>query len=129
MLSKNWQDARSTSGVNSRQAVDTEFNTVVMTGNTETIEDGQYNGGLENVLRFMESWRNDTVTFRGSIIDLWYSRIATADWNNRYYYDAPRRDWEFDPILRNQAPPGVPRVFGLEMLTWRVSSWEEQGWD
>lgn len=129
MLSNNWQDARSISGLSSRQAVDTEFNTVVMTGNTETEAGGQYNGGLENVLRFMENWSGDTARFRGSIIDLWYSEIANAPWSYGSYYTAPRRDWEFDPILRNQAPPGVPRVFGLEMLTWEVTTWEEQGWN
>jgi hypothetical protein len=129
MLSNNWQDARSTSGLGDRQADSTDFNVVVMTGNTETVAGGAYNGGLENVLRFMENWSGDTARFRGSIIDLWHSEIANSPWSYGNYYTAPRRDWEFDSILSTQAPPGVPRVFGLEMLTWRVTTWAEQGWN
>jgi hypothetical protein len=128
-LSENWQDARSTQSLNHRDAESTEYNMVVMTGNTETVVNGAYNGGLENVLRFMENWSGETVTFRGSIIDLWYSRIADANWSYGNYYTAPRRDWEFDPILRTQSPPGVTRVFGVEMLSWRISKWSEHGWD
>ena len=127
-LSNNWKDAHSTKNAGDRDAVDTEFNTVVMTGNTETVKDGQYNGGLENVLRFLEDWGDDTVFFEGSIIDLWYSEIATSPWNGSYY-TPPDRNWGFDPILTTKAPPGVTKVFGVEMLTWRVSSWEEHGWN
>lgn len=128
-LSSNWQDADSTISRKDRVAKTTEYNTVVMTGNTETVVNGSYNGGLENVLRLMEHWSGKTLKYRGSIIDLWYSQIADSPWSYGGYYTAPQRDWEFDPILRNQSPPGVPRVFGIEMLTWAVSTWEEQGWD
>ncbi len=127
-LSSDWQDSNSTNSRGSRRAANTTFHIVVMTGNTETVQNGQYNGGLENVLRFMEDWNGRTAYFRGSIIDLWYSQIATSRWNGSYYRP-PRRDWEFDDILRTQSPPGVPRVFGIEMLTWKVTTWEEQGWN
>lgn len=126
-LSKDWQDARSTYNLNDRDAESTEYNMVVMTGNTETVSNGSYNGGLENVLRLLERWSGETVRFRGSIIDIWYSEIANSPWSYGNYYTAPQRDWEFDPILRTQSPPGVPRVFGIEMLTWQISTWGELG--
>jgi hypothetical protein len=92
-LSKNWQDAPSDDlDKATRIPVDTEYNTVLMTGNTETLW-GQYNGGLENVIRFLEDWSGVTVTYRGSIVNLWFSETVNSvfDWCD--YYDAPIRDW------------------------------------
>lgn len=126
-LSKDWQDAKSSANLNKRNAVNTDYNLVVMTGSTESVVDGSYNGGLENSLRLLEYWKGRTLRFRGSIINLWFSEIADGPWTYGDYYTAPTRDWEFDPILKTQAPPGVPRVFGVEMLSWQVSSWGEQG--
>jgi hypothetical protein len=92
------------------------------------VASGQYNGGLENVLRFLEKWSGQTVSFRGSIIDIWYSEIADSEWSYGSYYTAPNRDWGYDEIYRTAAPPGIPRVFGIEEIAWRRSSWDEQGW-
>jgi len=129
LLSVDWQDARSASGIGTRLADHTAYNTVIMTGNTETIPGVQYNGGLENVLRFLENWSGKTVTYRGSIIDLWFSQIADGPWEYGDYYTAPNRNWGYDPIYLTEAPPGVPRVFGLEQLAWDESTWEAEDWD
>ena len=125
ILSNNWDDDDSWESLNSRRASNTRVNTVIMTGNTDT-EWGQYNGGLENVLRFCESWSGKTLQYRGSILCLWNSTTATGPWvygNNRY--TAPNRDWGYDEMYRNprNAPPGIPHVYGLEALTWRQDSW------
>ena len=116
VLSNSWDDANGNFG--DRNASDTTVNTVVFTGNTETTP-GNYNGGLENVLRFLEDWGNDTLTFRGSIIDMWYSEVATGDWSyGSPQYKAPTRDWRFDPFYldpENQ-PPGIPLVYAVERL-------------
>ena len=75
-LSSAWQDARTWSGdLNDRVPTSTTYKTVIMTGNSKTSW-GKYNGGLENVLRFLEKWGGYTVTYRGSIIDLWYSETG-----------------------------------------------------
>jgi hypothetical protein len=135
MLSRDWQDARSSadSGTD-RRAVDTEYNAVIMTGNEETAA-GDYNGGLENVLRFLENWSSRTVKFRGSIIDLWTSEIATGDWyygdgapDGLFRYQAPNRDWGYDDMYRFETPPGMTRVFGMEELEWSRSTWAREGW-
>ena len=131
MLSEAWQDARSEAGIDVRIPVSTRFNTVVMTGNSETIppaqgqSQGTYNGGLENVLRFQENWTGRTLTFRGSIIDLWYAQSVTGPWEYGDYYTAPFRDWGYDDIYKFETPPGMPRIFGIEQLTWEDSTWAE----
>lgn len=132
MLSKAWQDSDSQGGESVRVPVDTEFRTVVMTGNMATTVGG-YNGGLENVLRFLERWSGKTVTFRGSIIDLWYSELATGDWHYGTYdgtfrYKAPNRDWGYDDIYRTQSPPGMTHVFGMEEISWKRSTFTAEGW-
>ncbi|MCF7838340.1 MAG: hypothetical protein K9N49_06890 [Candidatus Marinimicrobia bacterium] len=128
MLSQNWQDARSIAALNQRSVIRTTNNCVIMTGNTET-RSGAYNGGVENVLRFLENWNGQRYVYRGSIIDLWYSRTATGAWvygNNRY--TAPTRDWGYDDIYRTSNPPGMTRVFGLEEIAWEELSWREAIW-
>lgn len=137
MLSTNWQDANSIRDSAQRVARDTTFNTVVMTGNYAT-QTNLYNGGLENVLRFLENWSGRTTTFRGSIIDLWSSETATGRWYygtapaadsglTRYRYDAPNRDWGYDEIYRTVSPPGMTHVFGMEEVFWERIPWGMAG--
>lgn len=107
--------------LNSRTASSTTINAAVMLGNTET-QWGAYNGGLENVLRFLERWSGVTLTFRGSIIDLWYSEHATGNWlYGSPVYTAPNRDWDFDPDLLSfdNLPPFTPMVFSVRIYDWR----------
>jgi hypothetical protein len=130
-LSKNWQDAKSSASLATRAPVNTTYNTVIMTGNTATTPGGGaalYNGGLENVLRFLEDWSGETVLYRGSIIDLWYSEKANTAWSYGSYYTAPTRDWGYDQIYRTQVPPGMTRVFGVEEISWRETTWAQEGW-
>ena len=88
---------------------------------------GDYNGGLENVLRFQENWTGTTVTYRGSVIDLWYAEVVRGAWYGSYY-TAPNRDWGYDAMYRS-VPPGMTRVFGLEEIEWVDSSWDQVGWN
>lgn len=129
MLSRSWQDTYSSDGHKSRPSrVDTEetvFNTVVMTGNTDTIPFGQYNGGVENIFRLLEDWDGTKHVFRGSIICLWNSLHADSDWSYGNYYTAPSRDWGYDHMYATKSPPGMVRVFGLEELEWRRLTYEE----
>ena len=140
LLSTAWQDAKSTlgSGSTERMPAPTTYNCVIMTGNTTTSW-GSYNGGLENVLRFLENWANKTVTFRGSIIDLWQAEKANAPWyidttgvpssqTVKYRYSAPTRDWGYDTIYRYANPPGMTKVFGMEETLWERINWADAGW-
>jgi len=127
LLSKNWQDAHSTTQMTSRDALNTEYHTVILTGNSETVPGTYYNGGVENVLRFLEDWNGVTAKYRGSLIDLWYSEAATAP-HGSTYYRPPNRDYGFDTMYNNASPWGIPPAFAVEQLSWRESSWEEEGW-
>jgi len=121
ILSGNWNDAASRQGINGRVATATQVNACFMTGNKETGANGQgYNGGLENLPRFLEKWDNTIFTWRGSMVDLWFSRQATGPWSYGSYYTAPDRNWAFDTDLLNIAnlPPGTPMVNIVQRSKW-----------
>jgi hypothetical protein len=133
LLSTNWNDAYSKlDDTTKRAANDTTYNTVLMTGCRNTIAaTTNYNGGLENELRFLENWGGKTAIFRGSIIDLWFSKVATNNWycptgaDGHYRYNPPNRNWGYDDIYRTQAPPGMTRVFGMEEVEWKRTTWTD----
>ncbi len=120
VLSNNWNDSKSNKNLNYRVASNTTVNAAFLTGNTETTL-GHYNGGLENLPRFLEKWSGKTFTYRGSMVDLWYSEQATGDW--RYgnpQYTAPYRDWAFDLDFLDPSnlPPGVPQINTVLKVSW-----------
>lgn len=122
ILSNNWDDTKSDQALSNRPANDTKVNVAFLTGNTVTGEDGAaYNGGLENLPRLLEDWSGDKLTLRGSFVDLWQSRQATGDWSYGKYYNAPTRDWGFDPdfLDPSKLPPGTPQVNVAQKTSWR----------
>ncbi|HBC46107.1 MAG TPA: hypothetical protein DCZ43_03585 [candidate division Zixibacteria bacterium] len=122
ILSGNWTDAGSYQSLGSRMATATQVNASYLTGNTETGANGSgYCGGLENLPRFLEKWDGVTFTWRGSAVDLWYSRQATGAWGQSNVYTPPNRDWAFDPDLLdiNKLPPGTPMVNLVQRTDWR----------
>ncbi len=124
ILSGNWNDALSNQFLSLRIPTTTWVNACIMTGHVETTYGSTYSGGVENLPRFLEKWSGVTLTFRGSIIDLWFSRQATGIWNYGSYYTAPNRNWGFDTDLLDPAnwPPGTPRVHIIERGNWRQIS-------
>ena len=121
ILSNSWDDANSDRNLSSRIASNTTINVAFLTGNTVTGEGGAaYNGGLENLPRFLEKWSGKTLTIRGSFVDLWQSRQATGAWGYGKYYKAPIRDWGFDPDFLDptKLPPGTPQVNVAQRTSW-----------
>lgn len=122
-LSNGWSDANavnSGSSFTNRVATPTTVNAAVVTGNTNTAV-GSYNGGLENLPRFLENWTGKNFTYKGSLIDLWQSQQATAPWAyGSPIYTAPNRIWSYDTDFNNPAnlPPGTPRVRTLARVQW-----------
>lgn len=119
-LSNNWNDANSASGIGSRTATATTVNASVMTGNTETTP-GNYNGGLENLPRFLEKWSGIDFNFKGSLVNLWNSQQANGPWSYGSYYTAPNRNWSYDTDLDDPAnlPPETPVVRVFQRVGWR----------
>lgn len=118
ILSNNWSDSKSTQSLGNRAASNTTVNTTVIAGNTDTVA-GSYNGGFENLPRFLEDWGGRTLTYSGSVINLFQSRIATGTWlgTGATYniYNAPNRNWGFDTALSdpNYRIPGFPSVYNV----------------
>ncbi len=121
ILSNNWDDANSWGAAGGRVATQTQVNASYMTGNTETGSHGHgYSGGFENLPRFLEDWGGVTFTWRGSAVDLWYSRQSDAAWDGSYY-KPPDRDWAYDPDLLdpNNLPPGTPLINVVQRVNWK----------
>lgn len=128
ILSGNWSDASSkttSSDKTVRPATNTSVNFSYITGNSET-GGGIYSGGLENLPHFLEDWSpstgSKTLTFRGSIINLWLSEKVSGIWGS--YYDPPTRNWAFDTDLSdpNKLPPGTPMVRTFIRMGWRQAN-------
>ena len=123
ILSNSWNDIKSTkSSLSERVATSTEVNVAVIAGNTETTP-GAYNGGVENFPRFLETWTGKTLTYRGSLVAMWESEIATGAWiYGSPYYTAPNRNWSYDTDLGDpaNAPPGMPSVYTTAITLWRA---------
>lgn len=111
------------SGWNKPNAADTDVYAAILAGHSATPCDHEapgcpggyedfYGGGIENYPRFLEKWGNSrTLLYRGSLVTLHESQIATGTWNGRHY-TPPRRDWQFDTRFDDPAnlPPGTPTV-------------------
>jgi Tfp pilus assembly protein PilX len=124
VLSNNWGPNNSdtkgfgaASGGN-RTASATTINAALMSGNVPTISGSRYSGGLENYLRLLEAWSGVTLTYNGSLVDLWPSLIATGAWGCCTYYNVPTRNWAFDVLFNATLPPGTPRVLVSQRLGW-----------
>lgn len=113
-LSDNWDDSKSSQG--GRNASDTEVSAAIMTGLVPSGETGSnsYSGGVENFPRFLESWSDDTLTMRGSIVALFESEVATERWGKGGVYSAPKREWGFhEKFSEGFLPPGTPNSRGF----------------
>ena len=124
VLSNSWNDANSWTGNrNHRQATPTQVNASYIAGSTETGSPGnEFNGGFNNLARFLETWTGDEFIWRGSAANLWYSRKAYMPWEggNNTFYMPPDRNWAFDPSLldMNNLPPGTPMVNIVQRMNW-----------
>lgn len=122
-LSNSWDDAMSyNSNLSYRTATNTTVKTVIMAGNVPTDADTPYSGGVENYFRFHERWSGVPFNFAGSIINLWDSDVATANWQyGSPIYEAPIRNWDWDIIYGGLAgPPGMPRAYFIDRLEWQL---------
>jgi len=126
-LSNNWDDARShpDTSLNRRKTTETTCNASVMTGNTNTTS-SNYNGGLENLPRFLETWKDNSgskvkFNFTGSLVNLWNSQQANGPWSYGSYYTAPIRNWSYDTDLDdpNKLPPETPQVRVFQRTRWQ----------
>ncbi|HVU23338.1 MAG TPA: hypothetical protein VHE13_04375 [Opitutus sp.] len=76
----------------------------------------QYSGGVHNFPRFLENWGSNTVAIRGSIVNMYKSRVQTVGWSQSYY-SAPVRQWGYDQVFANgKFPPMIPQVLSYRRI-------------
>jgi hypothetical protein len=123
LLSNSWNDANSSSGTSSRVATNTTFNTALLSGIVPTASvggDGSYSGGAENFPRFLEDWSHATITYYGSMVELYKSQQSTGEWGKTNVYVPPTRHWYFDSNFKVKPPPGSLMVYSYAKGQWAL---------
>ena len=99
ILSPAWQDsATAPSSMPNASSADT-VNTAIIAGNVPSTgsSDTQFSGGVHNLTRFLENWTGSTLWLNTSIINLYASAQATAQFQKPgIYYNPPTRHFSFD---------------------------------
>jgi len=124
LLGNNWNDSKTCGGglPNAGNFGDTKstIRAALFGGYTPTTSPGgTYGGGLHNYMRFHEDWSNVNSDFKGSMIGLWVSQQATADWcQHGDCYEPPVRQWGWDTRFGSPDfwPPFLPSIFDIERL-------------
>lgn len=125
ILSGNWNDGTyytTNADKTKRVPTSTNANFSYITGNKNSAG-SVYSGGLENLPRFLEHWTGKTLTYRGSMINMWLSEKTTGIWSGTYY-SPPQRDWQFDTDLLDltKLPPGTPTVRAFIRWGWKQTN-------
>jgi hypothetical protein len=123
LLSNSWVDANSYAGTGSRTASNTTINTAIVSGIVQTAAvggDGSYSGGAENFPRFLEDWSSSTLTYYGSMVELYKSQQSIGEWGKANVYSPPTRKWFFDTNFRTTPPPGTLMVYSYVKGKWSV---------
>jgi len=121
LLSTAWSDANSSLGLSSRIANHTTINAAMLTGFVET-SSSRFSGGVENLPRFLEDWDNRILSYNGSMVAMYTSRISTNAWGGSDVYNAPDRHWGLDQnyLVEGKLPPATPNVTVLIRGRWRM---------
>lgn len=125
ILSSTWADSKSGLALSSRSAGNTTVNAAFLTGLVPTTT-VCYSGGVENFPRFLEDWSGRTLTYNGSMVAMFTSKVATNLWRgtgSTYdIYNAPGRNWTMDQnfLIETRLPPASPSVTMLTRGRWRM---------
>lgn len=119
ILSSTWNDANAGSALGSRLAGHMTVNAALLGGIVPS-GGGYYSGGVENFPRFLEDWSGRTLAYNGSMVVMFFSKIARAPWGGSDVYVPPTRQWTFDLNFMDatRLPPGTPEVRALIRAEW-----------
>ena len=133
ILSPNWTntgvgnyDSISSSSFSSRPAAQDTVNCAMITGNvltTDTTASG-FSGGVHNLTRLLEDWTGQNLWLNTSIICLYTSTQATAQFQMPgAYYDPPTRKFSFDLNFTSSTglPPGTPLIDRMIRAGWGMA--------
>ncbi|MDQ2824373.1 MAG: hypothetical protein M3R29_02890 [Verrucomicrobiota bacterium] len=120
ILSSSWNDANAGTVP---AASPTTVNTAVIAGIVPTAAvggDGSYSGGAENFPRFLENWSTKTLTYYGSMVELYKSGQSIGEWGKANVYSPPAREWFFDTNFRTTPPPGSIMIYSYIKGKWSI---------
>jgi len=112
-LSNGWQDSYSyQTATSGRVGSPTTFNTAFLSGHVPTNsawdsadDSTTRSGGGINFARVLENWNGNALTYHGSMVQLYDSKVFKTPWTP-YIYGAPKRLWYFENRFLNDPPPG-----------------------
>ena len=120
ILSNSWSDTNSTAGLGSRSASNTTINTAILSGIVPSANN-IYSGGAENFPRFLEDWSSKTLTYYGSMVELYQSKQSIGTWGKDNVYNPPNRQWFFDKNFQVYSPPGSLMVYSYVKGRWYMA--------
>ena len=126
LLSGNWTNNATSDALAARVANSTTVNAAIIAGNVPTGLNNNYSGGVENFPRLLENWGSKTLTYNGSMVVMFNSKIATNFWRDPgttyNVYGAPTRRWAFDVNFMDSTklPPGTPQLRRIIRSQWQV---------
>lgn len=117
LLSNSWDGTKEPGDL--PKASDTTYHMAVVTGDVDDVATDLFQGGPHNALRRHEDWSGTKETFVGSLVTLFRSQYATANFGlNGDYYKPPTRVWSYDESFNSidQLPPFTPQSILVEPL-------------
>ena len=124
LLSNSWNDSNSSLALGSRIASNTTYNTAIMSGfmpsGFKPASGAQYgySGGAINFPRFLEKWTGKSMTYYGSMVELFQSKIFTGEWDTGNIYNPPNRRWNYDTLFSTTPPPGAVDAVVIARGSW-----------
>jgi hypothetical protein len=130
VLSNNWSnwfagscrnDCQSRRPLASRPATSTTVYAAYV-GGVDTTTPNNYNGGLENYMRYHETWTGQTCLYRGSFVSLGNPQRNNGQWcgtgSTCNIYDPPARNFDFDTDFQlvQNLPPLTPQVTSVRQI-------------
>ena len=123
VLSTGWNDSSSAQGIANRVAsANTTINAALVAGIVPS-SGGNYSGGGENFIRFLEDWSTKTFCYYGSMVELYRSLQATGTWNGTgsVYVSPSTSRWYYDDstFSSSSGPPGSLQIAAyLQQQRW-----------
>jgi hypothetical protein len=123
ILSSAWSDTTSANALSTRVATNTTINAALVGGIVPS-SSGNYSGGAENFIRFLEDWTNKSFTYYGSMAELFQSKTGIGNWDGSgtSVYKAPSTNkWYYDDTTFSGAgsPPGNLQIAAyLQQQRW-----------
>src|SRR5205085_6601621 len=121
ILSGSWADTSSTASISGRVASNTTINAALV-GGVVASTSGNYSGGGENFIRFLEDWKSNTFCYYGSMVELFASKTGVGAWTGAgNTYKAPLTSkWYYDDAtFSTSSPPGNLQIAAyLQQQRW-----------